>query len=118
MDDISVDVSEAEVSTAVTIGELFVIEAELVEHGRVEVVHMDFVSHGLKTEVIGRAVNVSSFDAATCHPGGETIVIVVAPIDLAGIRSLLWHFVDRSSAKFSSPEDESFVEHSTLFQIN
>ena len=88
------------------------------EHGGVEVVHMDLVFHGLKTEVIGSAVNISSFDAATCHPGGKAIVIVVAPVDLAGIGSLLWHFDDRSSAKFSPPEDEGFVEHSTLFKIN
>ena len=79
---------------------------------------MDPVFYGLKTEVIGSAVNISPFDAATCHPGREAIVIVVASIDLAGIRSLLWHFDDRSSAKFSPPEDEGFVEHSTLFKIN
>ena len=111
----AVDVGEAHVSRRKAKGALGVVDAKEVEHGGVEVVYVDFVFYSLETEVIGRSVNISSLDSAACHPGGEAIVVVVAPVDLAGIGSFLGHFDDRSSAKFSSSQDEGFVEHSALF---
>src|SRR5687767_1634860 len=65
-DDVAVDVGEAEVSAGVAVGELFVVEAEEVKHGGVEVVDVDFVFGGFEAEFVGRTVGGAAADAATC----------------------------------------------------
>ncbi|MFM1945457.1 MAG: hypothetical protein RI897_4439 [Verrucomicrobiota bacterium] len=57
MDDVAVDVGEAEVTSGVAEREAFVVEAEQVEDGGVEVMDVDGVDGGLEAEVIGGAVD-------------------------------------------------------------
>ena len=45
MDYAAVDVGQAEVATGVAVGQLFVIHAENVQKGRVQVVHVDRSFH-------------------------------------------------------------------------
>lgn len=58
------DVGEAEVAAGVTVGETGVVEAELIEDGRVEVVHVDLILNGFETEIVGGAVGDAAFDAS------------------------------------------------------
>ena len=116
-DDVAMDIGEAEVTAAVSVGEFLVIEAEKVEHRRVEVVNVDLVFDGLKSEVVGRAVNVPGFDSAARHPGGEAVVVVIAAVQFAGIGSFLWHLDDWSASKFAAPENKRFIEHTSLLEI-
>jgi hypothetical protein len=118
MDHISMNVGEAKIPTAVAIGELLVVEAQLVEHGRVKVVDVHLVLYRLEPKVIGSSMNVSAFDTTSRHPSREPVMIVVSSVDLAGIGSLLGHLDHRSSPKFPSPKDQGFVEHASLFEIN
>ena len=111
------DVGEAEVAPTVSIGEFFVIEAQEMEHGGVEVVDVDFVFHGGEAEVVGRSVDVTALDTASGHPGGEAVVVVIAAIDFTGVGSFLGHFHDRGAAEFTAPDDEGFVEEAALFQV-
>ena len=117
MDDVAVDVGEAEVATGVAVGELFVIEAEEVEHGGVEVVDVDLVFDGLEAEVISRAVNVAAFGSAASHPSGEAVVVVVATVNFALVGSFFGHFDDGGAPEFSAPEDEGFIKHAALFEV-
>ena len=109
------DIGEAEVPAAVAVGEFFVIKAEQMEHGGVEVVDVDFVFNCLKTEIIGRAVDLAAFDSAACHPNGKAVVIVVATVDFSLIGPGFRHFDHGSAAEFSAPKHEGFIEHSAHF---
>ena len=59
-------------------GDLFVIEPELVEDGGVDVVDVGFVDGGVVADFIGLAVADAAFDSATGHPGGEAMRVVIA----------------------------------------
>ena len=61
--------------------------------------------------------NVSTLDPSAGHPGGKSVVVVVASVDLASIGSGLGHFDYRSTPKFSAPDHQSVVKHSTLLEI-
>ena len=64
VDDFAVDVGEAEIAAGVAVGELFVVEAEEVQHRGVEVVDVDGLVGGLEAEFIRRAVDRAAADAA------------------------------------------------------
>ncbi len=117
MDDVAVDIGEAEVTSGVAEGEAFVVEAEEVEDGGVEVMDVDGVNGGLEAEVIGGAVDGAAFDAATGEPHGKAVVIVVAAVDFAGIGTWGGEFDDRGAAEFAAPDDERIVEHTALFEV-
>src|SRR5688572_22906222 len=51
--DAAMDIGEAEVAAIVAIGEFFVIEAEQVQDGGVEVVHVDLFGDGVVAELVG-----------------------------------------------------------------
>ena len=78
--DVAVDISQAEVATGVPVGQLFVVESQQVQHGRMEVMHMDAVLNGVPTEFIGRAVDVATLHAAASQPHREPVVIVIAAL--------------------------------------
>jgi hypothetical protein len=59
-----VDVSQSEVASLEAVGEAFVVEAEQVEDGRLEVVDVDLVGGDMEAEVVGGAVAEPGFDAA------------------------------------------------------
>ena len=117
VDDVAVDVGGAEVAAGVAEGEFFVIEAEEVEDGGVEVVDVDGVLHGGEAEVIGGTVDVAAFDTATGHPDGEAVVVVVAAFHDAFVGAGLGEFDDGGAAEFAAPEDEGFIEQAALFEI-
>ena len=71
VDDFAGDVGEAEAAAVVGVGELFVVEAEEVQDGGVEVVDVDLIDGGLVADLVGFAVADAAFDAAAGHPGGE-----------------------------------------------
>ena len=60
-DDVAFDVGQTEVPARVAVGEAFVVEAEEVEDGGVQVVDVDFVLDGAEAEVVGRAVGMPPF---------------------------------------------------------
>lgn len=76
MDRAAAEVGEAVVAAVVAVGEFFVIEAEEVEEGGVEVVDVDFVFDGFVAELVGGTMMHAGFDAAAGHPDGEAFGIV------------------------------------------
>ena len=65
-------------------GEAIVIDAQLVQDGRVDVAHMNRIFYDIVAEVIGLAVNYTFLDSATCHPHGETTRMMIPAIVVAG----------------------------------
>lgn len=74
----AVDIGQTEVSTSISVGEIFVIETEQVENGGVEIVDVDGIFDGFEAEIVGLAVLIAAADAATCHPHSEAVMIVIA----------------------------------------
>ena len=74
-------ISEAAIDTVVSHGELFVINAEKVEDGGVEVVAGGDVLRGLITDVVADAVGDAGLDACAPEPAhkGAAIMIGSAP---------------------------------------
>ena len=62
-DDVPVDVRQAAIDAVVRVCELFVVQAEEVEDGRVEVVNRPYVLHCLVAELVGRAKADASLTA-------------------------------------------------------
>ena len=109
----AVDVGEAEVAAGVVVGEAFVVEAQKVEDGGLEVVDVDFVLGDVEAEVVGLAVG-AGFGAAAGHQGGEGLGVVVA----AGLTAEGGVGFDHGgAAEFAAPDDEGFVEEAVAFEI-
>src|ERR1700690_824703 len=68
MDDLPGSVRQPEVTPAVGVGEFQVIDAEQIEDGRMEIVHMCRFLHRLIAEVVGGAMRDAALDAAAGHP--------------------------------------------------
>lgn len=113
----AVDVGESEVASSVAVGEFFVVEAEEVEDGCLEVVYVYAVFDGLESEFVGAAVDGSAFDAAACEYGGEAPVVVVAAVDFTSVCAGLRHFDDGCSAEFTGEDDECLIEEATFFEV-
>ena len=117
MDYFAVDVGQAEVAAGVAVGEFFVVEAEELEHGGVEVVDVDTVLDGLESEFVGGAVDVSAFNAASGEPGGEAVVVVIAAVDFSCVGAGSGKFDGGGASEFAATKDEGVFEHATLFEV-
>ena len=84
--DVPVDVGEAVVTALEAIGELCVVEAELVQNRRVQVVHVDGIFGDVPRDVVGLADDLAAFDAAASEPEAESVRVMIAAGDgaLAG----------------------------------
>src|SRR5450631_568636 len=68
MDDLPGSVGQAEITTAVRIREFQVIDAEQIQNGGVQVMHVGRFFDGFVPEVISGAVGDAALDAASGHP--------------------------------------------------
>jgi hypothetical protein len=107
------DVGEAEITPLESVGKLMVIHAEEVQESGVQVVHVNLVFSGIETKIIGRSVDRSGLDAATRHPNGVSMRMMI-PTDLIGLEGPLHH---RSPTELSAPKDQGFVEKTALLEI-
>ena len=109
-DHVAVDVGEAALEAVVVVGEAFVIEAQEVEHGCVEIVDGRDIDRGFVAEFVGGAVAEGRLDAGSGEPGGEAggIVIAAAGAFLKG----------GHAAELGAPDDERVLEQAALFEIS
>lgn len=70
-------VGEAEISALESVGQFFVIEAEQVQYGGVEIVDMNGVFLHAPANLVGFADDLSAFDPAARHPNTEGIRVVI-----------------------------------------
>ena len=84
--DAAVDVGEAQVAAAVLEGELFVIDAEQVEHGGPELVDIRNLFDGVIAELVSGSIDVAALAPTSSHPEAEALRIVVAADVLREVR--------------------------------
>ena len=76
MDHVTVNIGEAEIATAVTEGELLVVEPEQMQDRRVKVVNVDAVLADRDAELVRRSIGEASFysphrQSRTRRPGDD-----------------------------------------------
>jgi len=94
---------EALVKALETVGEAFVVDAEAVEEGGIEVADVDGLVGDVVAKVVGFAVGGATFYTATGQPHAEAAAMVVAAIAEFALTV-------GSTAEFTSPDDESVFE--------
>src|SRR5262245_36098131 len=109
-DDLSLHVREPKIPALETEGELGVLEAQQMQNGRVDVVHVRAGFDGAKTEFVRVTENLPRLHAAAGKPHRECFDVMIAARGL----SVLTH---RRPAKFPAPNDQRVVEQAARFEI-
>src|SRR5688500_15093360 len=89
------------------------IDAESLQDRRVQVMQAHRVFRGAVGVEVGPDIASTGLHAATGHPHGETLRMVIAAVVRLGERALA---VDRA-AKLTSPDHQGIVEEPALFEI-
>ena len=105
----SVDIGEPPLEAVVEDAEVFVVKAEEVEHGGMEVVERVGVLNGVESEFIGGAMADTGLDAGSGQYGAETTGVVVAALG-----PFLEH---RHAAEFGAPKDQSVLQQAALLEV-
>ena len=106
-DDVSMHVGDAIVTSLVAIAEVFMVEAEKVEDGGMEIVHGGDIFFGFPAEGVGGTVGMALFDAGAGEPSSEAVGVVVTT---AGA------FLKRRHAtELGAPNDECVLKQAALF---
>ena len=103
-------IGEAKVAAVVEVRKPFVVEAEQVEDGGVEIVGVHGVINRLEADLIGGAVGHAAFHAAAGEESGEGPVMMLAPGVISGA-------VKGRAAELGGPHHERVVEQTSLFQV-
>ena len=69
VDDSSMHIGQAIVTTGVAVGQPCVIDSQQVQNGRMKIVHMDTILGDRGPDFICGTVDVTTFDTAASHPG-------------------------------------------------
>ena len=94
-------------------GELFVVDAELMQDRRVEVVDVNWIADDVVAEVVGLAVGDPRLDAAAGHPDREAARVMITAVVRGGQVSLA---IDRAS-ELAAPDDQRVVEQPAPLQV-
>ena len=80
MYDATMNIREAEIPAAVAIGQFLVVQAEQMENGGLQVMHVDGVFHHVHAVVIGMPITESCLYASSGQPVGKAIGVMIAPV--------------------------------------
>jgi len=97
--------------------ELGVIEPQQPQQRGVEVVNVNLLFYRLKSELVSSSVYVTPAHSAASEPHAKAVMVMVASVDLARVRTGRREFHCRRAAEFSTPNHQRFVEHAALLQI-
>jgi len=111
-----IDVGEPFVTTVVRVGELFVIESELVENRSMKVGGLGAVVDRTVSEVVGGPVGLPSANATAGQPDAEAVgVMVTSLVALGGIA--VAEFCAGCPSEFAAPLDDGRFEEATSLEI-
>src|SRR5438445_1346076 len=106
-DNFTADIGQTKIAALRAISQLFVIDTQEAEHGRVQIMDMDRVINSIVTQFVGPAISHAAFDARTSHPDGEAFDMVIATIALR----------HGGPAKFTSPNDQRIFQHAARLEV-
>src|SRR5690242_2188570 len=76
----SAHIGQAEAAALEFIGQLFVVEPELVQHRGLEIMYVNRVFYDVIAEIVRFTIHDAGLDAAACHPDGEAARVMIAPV--------------------------------------
>src|SRR5262249_13079224 len=91
--------------------EAFVVNAQQVEHGGMQVVNVDTVLHRVIAKFVGGSIGNAALDVAAGEPDGKTLDVVISS------RQAFVGLHHRRAAEFAAPDNQRVVEHSALLKI-
>src|SRR5687768_7154193 len=106
--DPAVDIRQAEIAAGVPEGELFVIHAELVENGGMQVMHLDGLFDGILPNIIRGAMHVAWLEPASRQPDAEAVAVMPATVRA---------FPGRRTPELSGPHYDGLIQHAALLQV-
>ncbi len=111
-------VGQTEMAALDFIGQAFVVDAEQVQHRRLEIVDVDGVLGRVVGEVVGLAEREAAFDAAAGHPDREDVGVMVSAERFLSLMSP-WQNGVRPGAPSGSaaPDDQRVVEQPALLEV-
>src|SRR5262249_50997384 len=110
LDDVAVDVGEAEIAAGVAVGQPLVVEPQAVEQGGVQVVDVDLLLDGAEAELVGGPGGQATLDPPAGQPHREAVVVMV-PAAQGG------QFGHRGAAELAAPQDQGAVEQPAHLQV-
>jgi hypothetical protein len=93
------------IAAAVTIGKLGMVDAQQIENGRVNVMHMHRFIDRFPAEIIRCAVSEALLDASAGKPHGEAMRVVIAPVVGLSAVETAAHLDDRRAAELGAGND-------------
>ena len=85
------------------------VQTEQMQDRRMQVMHRADVFDGMHSQVIGRSVNRTPFDATSGKPDRKPFGMMVASVASRRMRS---------STKFTRPDNQRLFKKSSLFQVS
>src|SRR5579863_5477499 len=114
LDHSAVYVRQPEIAATVPVSEARVIEAELIEYGRLYVVRVDWVLDSAKAEIVSRPIGHTAPNPAARQQHAEALIVVIAAILHFHQTADLYR---RSAPKLSANHQHRFVEQPAGFEV-
>jgi len=80
VNDVATDVGETEVAAAVPVGQFLVIDSQLVQDRRMEIVDVYAILDGFETKFVGAAMRDAALESAARQQHRVTLAVVVAAV--------------------------------------
>ena len=111
---ISSDVGQPKIPALKRICQPLVIETEQMENRRVKIIDVNRILGDVPTDFIGLPNGLTTLDSAPGRPNAKGERVMVAPSVRLASHAV---FTERSSAKFTPPDDQCGIKKSPLFQV-
>src|SRR5437870_6580339 len=115
LDNRPMHIGQPKVSAQVTVGELFVIEAEAMQDGGLQVVDVYLVFDVVEPDVIVFADDLAAANPAAGQPHAIAVRVMIAPGVLEVVRTV--HLSHGSSPELAAPHDQRRIQKAALLQI-
>jgi hypothetical protein len=90
------------------------VQPQLMQQSRMEVVNIHLVFHGGEAEIVGRSVDMAAFEAPARNQIGESVVVVVAAV----LRLHQAADLDRGRPpEFAADDDDGFLQQSARLEV-
>ena len=107
--DLSMNISQPEVAAVITVGQSLVIEAQLMEDGGVEVMHMNLPLHCMVAIGVSVPMGDPRFESPSSKPDREPVRIMITASSL--VLSV------GGAPEFASPPHDSIFQQAPAFEV-
>ena len=111
--DMTAHIGKPVTSPLVFINEFFVIIAKQVQDGGLKIMYVNGILDDIISQLVRFAVDDSRFYTASSHPDTKATRMVITAIITVLKRSL----TIVGTSKFSTPDDQRFIQHAAVLQI-